>query len=182
VAITSAVVLTVAAASVILLAGNARMFKSNSQTVLESTSESLSLSAISNDYGLWSENKMLPYAFLIDTFLVEPYKETSISIVYPTADCIYNWSFTSKTTGDVPSSGSTLDGNFVVTLKTVAEYQMDVSELCGGLDVATRQLSNPVWVKYVRRELSTLTDNDRETFLDAFHTLWTYEGQGALWG
>ena len=28
------------------------------------------------------------------------------------------------------------------------------------------------WVKYVRREISTLTDNDREEFLDAFHTLW----------
>jgi hypothetical protein len=171
--ITSTVVLTVAAASVILLASNAQTFKSNTQTVLDSTSDSLSLSAISNDYGLWSQNKMLPYAFLTDTFLLEPYKETSISIAEPSADCIYNWSFTSKTTGDVASSGSTLDGNFVVSLKTVAEYQMDISEICGGLDVASRRLSNPVWVKYVRRELSSLTDTDREAFLDAFYTLWT---------
>jgi hypothetical protein len=29
-----------------------------------------------------------------------------------------------------------------------------------------------VWVKYVRRELSTLTDSDRDAFLDAFSTLW----------
>lgn len=172
-AITTTVALTVAAASVILLAASTQTFKSNTQTIFESTSESLSLSAISNAYGLWSQNQMLPYTFLIDSFLIEPYKETSISIADPNADCLYNWSFTSKTTGDVASSGSTSDGNFVVTLKTVSEYQMDISELCGGSNVAERTLSNPIWVKYVRRELSTLTDNDRETFLDAFHTLWT---------
>jgi hypothetical protein len=28
-------------------------------------------------------------------------------------------------------------------------------------------------VKYIRRELSSLNDDDREEFLDAFHTLWT---------
>jgi hypothetical protein len=29
-----------------------------------------------------------------------------------------------------------------------------------------------VWVKYVRRELMSLTEDDREAFLNAFNTLW----------
>lgn len=29
-----------------------------------------------------------------------------------------------------------------------------------------------MWVRYVRRELSSLTDDDREAFLDALVTLW----------
>jgi hypothetical protein len=29
-----------------------------------------------------------------------------------------------------------------------------------------------VWVKYVRRELTSLTDSDRTSFLDALSTLW----------
>jgi hypothetical protein len=35
-----------------------------------------------------------------------------------------------------------------------------------------KQMTQTVWVKYVRRELMTLTDEDREEFLDAFRTLW----------
>ena len=37
----------------------------------------------------------------------------------------------------------------------------------------TRVLEQNVWVKYVRRELQSLTENDRTEFLDAFHTLWS---------
>jgi hypothetical protein len=35
-----------------------------------------------------------------------------------------------------------------------------------------RTLHTSIWVKYVRREISTLTDTDREEFLNALHVLW----------
>jgi hypothetical protein len=40
-------------------------------------------------------------------------------------------------------------------------------------DISTmRTLHTSIWVKYVRREISTLTDTDREEFLNALHVLW----------
>lgn len=170
-ATTSIVVLTAAALSVILLASNAQTFNGKTQTILESSSESLTLSSISNEYGIWNPSGMLPYTFLTDSFLFEPYKETSVVIADSNSHCEYNWSFTSKNTGDVASSGSTLDGKFAVTLKTVDGYQLDISEVCS--NTIGRKMSKTVWVKYVRRELSTLNDNDREAFLNAFYTLWS---------
>ena len=46
------------------------------------------------------------------------------------------------------------------------------SEKCDDDDSANSILTQTVWVKYVRRELQSLTDDDREEFLDALHTLW----------
>eukprot|EP01034_Spumella_vulgaris_P043669 gene43669-54251_t len=46
---------------------------------------------------------------------------------------------------------------------------MTISSDCGA---HTHKWKQEVVVKYVRRELSTLTDSDREEFLDAMKTLW----------
>jgi hypothetical protein len=65
---------------------------------------------------------------------------------------------------------------FKVTLTTTGEYTLKVEEQCSHeVHYATmeRILDQAIWVKYVRRELLSLTDADREEFLDAFHTLWT---------
>ena len=61
-----------------------------------------------------------------------------------------------------------VSGEIKLTLAKVGEYTMVVDDSCN----AGESLTQNLWVKYVRREVSTLTDNDREEFLDAFHTLW----------
>jgi hypothetical protein len=76
--------------------------------------------------------------------------------------------------GNEVNSGTSTDGSFSTSnFKTVGEYSVSIAE--SGCDDShyTRSLDKSVWVKYVRRELSTLTDADREAFLNAFSTLWT---------
>ena len=143
-------------------------------------SSKLYVTSVSNEYGIWDSSSMLPYPFFFGSLFVEPYKETTIVLTDPTVGCAYDWSMTKTKTGLVDSSGVSTDGAIVMMLSTVGEYVIAVSESCGDMSTSARQLSQTVWVKYVRRELSTLTDNDRTAFLDAFHTLWTVnttEGQ-----
>ena len=123
---------------------------------------------------------MLPYGFLTDSFLIEPYKATTITLEDTYVGCAFDWSFKHKITDTVSATGITSDGYINVTLNATGEYTFTVSEMCGNDIDSNRQLDMRVWVKYVRRELSALNDNDREEFLDAFHTLWTVsttEGQ-----
>lgn len=139
----------------------------------ETLTENLVVSTVTNEYGIRDSSIMLPYAFLEGSFLIEPYKETTIAIEDPTVGCAYKWYFSSKILGSESASGTSTDGKIIVTLSTVGEYNFIVSEVCSSQSTTHRELGMNVWVKYVRRELSTLTDLDREEFLDAFNTLWT---------
>jgi hypothetical protein len=111
---------------------------------------------------------MFPYPFLTDSLLLEPHRETTFTIGEIYDGCSYDWKLTGD---DYSKSGTASDGVFTAKAYNVGSYSLSVSEDCGGDDTG-RDLSMTVWVKYVRRELSTLTDDDREDFLDAFRTLW----------
>jgi hypothetical protein len=139
----------------------------------ESVSENLVVSTVTNEYGIRDSSTMLPYGFLVDSFLIEPYKETTIALEGPIDGCSYKWYFYNKILDSESASGTSTDGNIVVTLTVVGEYGLIVGEECGDVSTSARTLGMSVWVKYVRRELSTLNDVDREDFLDAFNTLWT---------
>lgn len=138
-----------------------------------SVTTAISILSVSNDYGLYDSTAMFPYSFLEGTFMIEPYKETTITIVANPARCRYDWSFTRKVDNSISSSGTSSNGIISVILTAVGEYVFALSEKCEGGTISNELLSTSVWVKYVRRELSALTDTDREDFLDAFHTLWT---------
>lgn len=43
----------------------------------------ISILSVSNEYGVWNSSAMLPYPFLADALLVEPYKETTITLPDP---------------------------------------------------------------------------------------------------
>ena len=135
-----------------------------------STTSGLSVSTVWNEYGEFGANGMLSYPFLSGSFLIEPYKLTTINIQGTVEGCTYTYTVTSMGTDDTSSSASgTVDttGAIQITLTKVGKYMLLVDDSC-----TSEQLSQTMWVKYVRRELSTLTDTDREEFLDAFHTLW----------
>ena len=140
---------------------------------MRSDASALVVTSISNEYGIWDSSAMLPYNFLTDALLVEPYKESTIILADPYSGCSYDWSIMKTNNETNKYDGTSTDGHIVLTLDAVGQYTLTVSESCGDVSSLRRQLSISVWVKYVRRELSTLNDVDREEFLDAFYTLWT---------
>lgn len=138
-----------------------------------SKSNSLAISSVSNNYGVQDLSAMLPYPFLNGSFLIEPHREATIDLAEPLDGCKYSWLIASKSVPIKRYAGISLDGTIVVTLPTVGEYTFTAAETCADTSVSARKLDMSLWVKYVRRELSSLTEDDREEFLDAFHKLWT---------
>jgi hypothetical protein len=155
---------------------------STSSSVSTSVADALLLSA-ADDYGDTSANKF-PYPFLTNSLLATPYKTTTFTVSNPAgSDCVYNWVIR-DTAGQAVDKGKVTDGSNAFSssnLKSVGQYTLSVAESdCAGTDTTDRTVDTTLWVKYVRRELTTLTDEDRETFLDAFATLWqvnTVDGQ-----
>lgn len=137
------------------------------------TDITLLVASVSNEYGVWNSDSMFPYPFLENSLFVEPYKETTVVLADPYDGCSYDWTITKTKDGLVDSLGMSADGSIILSLTTVGEYILAVDESCGDVSTSARSLSKTVWVKYVRRELSTLNSKDRTAFLDAFHTLWT---------
>jgi hypothetical protein len=138
----------------------------------DSSSAASSLSAVvTNEYS--SRNlKMFDYPFLKHALLMEPYRESTVTITGSSESCSMTWDLVSTTDaanlhwyGEVDTSGK-----FTVAPTKTGKYLLTVAEKCG--DSTGNVLSQQVFVKYVRRELQSLTDQDREEFLDAFRTLW----------
>ena len=146
------------------------------------TATGLSVSTVWNEYGEFGVNGMVAYPFLSGSFLVEPYKETTVNVQGVVEGCTYTYTVTSvkdstntvtgtmelKTIVDSNLAATGVSGEIKLILSKVGEYTMVIGDSCNTGDSLTQNL----WVKYVRREVSTLTDTDREEFLDAFHTLW----------
>ena len=163
--LSSLVAVNISRPSPAILSGNFLTMSSDAST--------LAVTSISNEYGIWDSSVMLPYPFLTNSLLAEPYKESIIILADTISGCSYGWSMIKINDNSTIFDGISTDGSIVFTLNTVGEYAFTASESCGDISSSSRQLSMSVWVKYVRRELSTLNDVDREEFLDAFHTLWT---------
>ena len=138
------------------------------------------VTTVTNEYTAASSAKIFPYPFLEGGHLMEPYKEHTVTLSGSTSTkCIYSWTLAGAASRTAAQSFSgtvtkvDLYGKpmFVVTPTVTGQYTMMVSENCYA-DGSKRTLTKTVWVKYVRRELMSLTDTDREEFLDAFRTLW----------
>jgi hypothetical protein len=125
-----------------------------------------------NEYGDYM-SQMFQYPFLEDSLLAEPYRETTFVIMTTGQSCAYDWSITGQDFSEKGSVGIN-ENSFQTTLFKTGLYNMSIWENCEGATqtTSTRYLTQNLWVKYVRRELSTLTDSDREEFLDSFHKLW----------
>ena len=125
-----------------------------------------------NEYS-YRNLKRFPYPFLEGSLLLEPYREGTITITPKMEGCVLSYAI-------VPDSGDTTltmsgsdEGKYVffVTPTKTGKYTMSVEESCDG--VAGRTLTQTVWVKYVKRELQSLNDYDREEFLDVYHKMVT---------
>ena len=104
------------------------------------------------------------------SLLIEPHRDTTLVLGSSSgtscAACSYSWVFTdgTKATGSKP----------VVRLKTTGMQHLTVKETRGsdGVDVEMRFRTIEVYVKYVRREVRKLSDEDRRQFLEAASELW----------
>jgi hypothetical protein len=172
VTISGSVILSILATFLIVISNVMKSQSSSFVLPADLSLNALVISSVSNEYGIWDSTSMLPYSFLQNAYLIEPHKETSIVLVNYATDCSIQWALTDSG-GVASSSGTSLNGIMTVTVKTVGEYSLTATEQCGLTSKPDRYLNAVVWVKYVRRELSSLNDQDREEFLDAFHTLWT---------
>lgn len=109
---------------------------------------------------------MFPYPFLDDAILLEPYRNSTIKLSKYNSACSYSWYMEGIGSLSAHSwNGSTDDMSsfqFEVNPPPTAtgEYVIELSENCYGNSDLVK--SQTVWVKYVRRELQSLTDNDRE--------------------
>jgi hypothetical protein len=172
-------------------AGSRSSINTRSQTSLKklksSETEALELSVtVANDYGDYMSN-MFPYPFLEGALLLEPYTQTTFTIEGFNDGCAYEWSILGELEEDFGKGGITTTDTFVSKVDGPARYRLSIQESCplpvvesdGGIAVNStaasewRSYTSVIWCKYVRRELSSLTDSDRNEFLAAFHTLWT---------
>jgi len=138
-----------------------------------------------NEYSYRNLN-MFAYPFLENALLLEPWREGTITVTPKKEGCILAYTIVpdEQWQGYGVDLSHTMSGSddgeyvFFVTPTKTGKYTMKVTESCGGL--AGRSMEKTVWVKYVKRELQSLNDYDREEFLDVYHKMWevsTTEGK-----
>lgn len=106
------------------------------------------------------------YPWLQDVKLVEPYRETTFTVSSARDGYEYIWNV-HGVDQDKPGLRATASGaETVIVLTTLDENMVTLMEVTSEGEVV-RQLDELIMVKYVRREVRTLTDDEREELLDA---------------
>lgn len=141
----------------------------------QTTSLDLSITA-SNEYGAFTA----PYPWMDDvpgTQLVEPYKTTTLSLSGSYAvsgQYSYEW-IISGVNEDYTStsfSSKTNDLNVLIRLHEPGRYAVKINVFDKSNSYVTTYKTRLV-CKYVKREIRSLTNEDRINLLDAMATLWT---------
>ena len=117
------------------------------------------------------------YPWLEDVKLIEPYRDTTLAVVGAREGYEYRWEVRSPGNISGVNSGgvlgevqATATGEVaIVVLKQLDENVVILEEVDGDGRV-TNRLEETVLVKYVRREIRTLTDDERKELLDAVRT------------
>ena len=137
-----------------------------------------------NEYGPWKAAKDYPWMFDIPgTILVEPYKHTRLQMVGAVVDenpgFVYVWEIApgggELETGDKEFEGELLSrtAEQEVYVKGMGIYTVNVYILADAeAKVAVAMFTTRMVVKYVKRELRALTNEDKEKVLDAMAAMW----------
>ena len=126
---------------------------------------------VSNEYGIYNGAK---YGWLTNKYLAEPYKTTILSINDNVSendkddDGTITWQWQEENT-DESIWGNTIEKIFTNT----GEYNMYLNGLNSKNETIVSK-TIPIIVKYVKRELRSLTNDDRHNFLHAAAKLWKY--------
>lgn len=145
---------------------------------------------VTNEYSTSNVN-MFAYPFLKDSILMEPHRENVVTFTIPdsystcsttaeSSNCELFWDLEGPNGVSGSITGCDSGSQFTVTPLGVGRYSLRVQRKCSESGVNEVLGTYDTWVKYVRRELQSLTDRDRTEFLDALRTLWdvsTVDGQ-----
>ena len=104
------------------------------------------------------------YPWLQDTKLIEPHRETILTVNNPSDGHNYRWVLRVDGTDEVQASPNGIE--VAVILTQVNEHVITLQEL-SPTGVVTRHLEETVMVKYVRREIRALNDVERVELLDS---------------
>ncbi|CAM9668790.1 unnamed protein product [Ascophyllum nodosum] len=109
------------------------------------------------------------YPWLKDTKVIEPHRETILTVSNPSEEHNYRWVLRVDETDEVQASVS---GTEVAVILTQLDEHVITLEEVNPAGLVTRHLEETVIVKYVRREIRTLTEVERGELLDSMHQLW----------
>ncbi|CAM9789553.1 unnamed protein product, partial [Scytosiphon promiscuus] len=137
----------------------------------------LSFEAV-NFYHLRDGKPGVAYPWLQDVKLIEPYRETTLSVSSPRDGYDYVWEVRSADPADDDELRASASGASAVVVLTVLDENMVTVKEVNSDGEVVRQLDELVIVKYVRREIRTLTDEEREELFDAMYTLWSVHVDG----
>lgn len=109
------------------------------------------------------------YPWLQGVKLIEPHRKTTLRVTGARDGFNYRWTVVrSGAGGDAGEVELAVTGEeAVVVLKTLGEHVIVLEEVDAVTGVVARRLEEGAMVKYVRREIRTLTDDEREELLDA---------------
>lgn len=137
---------------------------------MDSQPNSLFLTSF-NEYGDSKKYVLESYTFLTDSLLAEPHRSTSIEVSNADSDCAYSWSISTDNSQSFQFDTISFEGDSAVfTFEHIGKYLVNVIETCSASSSDTSQV---LFVKYVRRELQSLNEQDRDDFLDSLATLYT---------
>ena len=110
------------------------------------------------------------YPWLKDVKLIEPHRDTTLAVVGPREGFSYRWevraggSSSSDGAGEVQAMAT---GAVTIVVLTRLDENVVVLEEVNGDGQVTNRLEETVLVKYVRREIRTLTNDEKKELLDA---------------
>lgn len=118
-----------------------------------------------NEYTRRGDVVGVGYPWLEGKVLVEPYRETSLEVVVPTEGMHYTWNIWE--TADPAFILGQYEGEKIeVVFHVSPEYTVELVENYPDGTVS-RSTKVDIFCKYVRREIRTLTDDERDEMFDA---------------
>ncbi|CAN0363328.1 unnamed protein product [Pylaiella littoralis] len=130
-----------------------------------------------NFYHIRDGKPALDYPWLRDVKLIEPHRETTLLVSSPRNGYEYIWEVRGVDAHEADLR-TTASGSEAVVFLTVLDENMVTVKEVNSEGKVVRRLDEVVMVKYVRREIRTLTDEEREELLDAMHHLWDVRVDG----
>ncbi|CAM9856817.1 unnamed protein product [Pylaiella littoralis] len=120
----------------------------------------------------------LDYPWLKDIKLIEPHRETTLAVSTPRDGYEYRWEIRggNPEQDDLRATASGPEAMIVFTI--LDDNVITLEEVDPETQTVTRRLVEKVMVKYVRREIRTLTDEEREELFDAMFALWSVRVDG----
>eukprot|EP00903_Cladosiphon_okamuranus_P021957 g20189.t1 len=130
-----------------------------------------------NYYHVRDGKPALDYPWLKGVKLVEPYRATTFSVDSPRDGYDYLWEVRGRSPDEADLRATATGAEAVMVLTILDDNMITLKEVRPD-GVLERQLDEMVMVKYVRREIRTLTDDEREELFDAMFQLWAVRVDG----